>query len=136
MLGLASAVPHQRGPLGLADRCGFNILEVRILAYLFLSEGTAPRVPVFLDVEEMARLAADEAEAPRMLEFLDPGEALVGGGLVTRIQAGRHGMVALTDAGRAAFVTGGLPGEEEERAAEEHQAPVRASRERAMRFLP
>jgi hypothetical protein len=139
LLGLASTEPRERGPLALADRCGFHILEVRILAYLFLSEGTAPRVPVYLDVEEMSRLAAQGPEAAQMPEFLDPDEALVAGGLVTRIQLGRRGMVALTDAGREAFVSGRLPvaGDQVERGAPEaDEAPVWAPRVRPMKFLP
>ncbi|MBI5837677.1 MAG: hypothetical protein HZB25_10565 [Candidatus Eisenbacteria bacterium] len=106
VLGLTSGISHERGPLGLADNCGLNILEVRILAYLFLSEGTCPRVPVFLDVEEMCRLIADGDEARRLATFLEPDEVLLASGCVMRIRVGERWMVALTDSGREAFVSG------------------------------
>lgn len=109
-LSLLSESPHERGPFGLADRCGFHVLEVRILAYLFLSEGTAPSVPVFLDSHELVRLIADESEAGEMLGFLEDQEALVASGCMLRIRVGERWMLALSETGRDALVSGDLPG--------------------------
>lgn len=109
-LSLLSEAPHERGPFGLADRCGFHVLEVRILAYLFLAEGTVPSVPVFLDSQELVRLVADESEASAMLGFLEDHEALVSSGCMLRIRVGERWMLALSETGRDALVNGDLPG--------------------------
>ena len=101
--------PAGHGPFGLADACGFHVLEVRVLAYLFLHEGTVPGVPVFLDREEMVARLANTGEAKTLRSLLEPYEALVGSGCMLTTRVGERWMVALTEEGRAALVHGDLP---------------------------
>lgn len=107
-LSLESQLPHERGPFGLADQCGMHVLEIRILAYLFLSEGTVPRVPVFLEQEEMLRQIGEGRESEIMRDMLEPDEILAASGCVVRIRVGETWMVALTERGREALVNGDL----------------------------
>jgi hypothetical protein len=109
LASMACDDPAEHGPFGLADACGFHVLEVRVLAYLFLHEGTVPGVPVFLDQEEMVERIANLSEAKTVRSLLEPHEALVGSGCILCTRVGERWMVALTQEGRAALVHGDLP---------------------------
>ena len=122
-LSLESQLPHERGPFGLADQCGMHVLEIRILAYLFLSEGTVPNVPVFLNQEEMLRYIAEGREASLMRDMLEADELLAASGCLLRIQVDGCRMVALTERGREALVNGDLC-DARHRAQARHQLPL------------
>lgn len=109
LASMAMGDPAEHGPFGLADACGFHVLEVRVLAYLFLSEGTVPGVPVFLDQEEMVERIANLSEAKTIRSLLEPHEALVGSGCILRTRVGERRLVALTREGRSALIHGDLP---------------------------